>query len=168
MSNRIINIIEFKTEDLAHASSIIKCISNENNELDFNRLIPSPEYLKVLKEKNSSCHVEQDSDWNYKHWYSKWNAWHSEFKLEEKYEYVYGRISFISFNNIPYPIFIALSEKFHQIRFKVRFADQFDFGSYCGFLVFQNGQEIDRHTSPNAFESDEHYYYWLDIAMSVC
>lgn len=51
MSNRIINIIEFKTEDLAHASSIIECISNENNELDFNRLIPSPEYLKVLKER---------------------------------------------------------------------------------------------------------------------
>ncbi|EMV2916898.1 hypothetical protein AAB043_002695 [Vibrio alginolyticus] len=168
MSNRIINIIEFKTEDLAHASSIIECISNETNELDFNRLIPSPQYLKVLEGKNSSCHVEQDSDWNYKYWHSKWNAWYSEFKLEEKYEYVYCRISFISFNKMPYPIFIALSEKFHQIRFKVRFADQFDFGSYCGFLVFQNGQEIDRHTSPNAFESDEHYYYWLDIAMSVC
>ncbi|MEI8598619.1 hypothetical protein P4S64_16495 [Vibrio sp. M60_M31a] len=88
--------------------------------------------------------------------------------LRKKYEHVYGRISFISFNNIPYPIFIALSEKFHQIRFKVRFADQCDFGCDCGFLVFQNGQEIDRHTSPNAFESGEHYYYWLDIAMSVC
>ncbi|OQQ04919.1 hypothetical protein BK411_18350 [Vibrio splendidus] len=167
MSNRIFNIIEFKTEDLEHASSIIESISNENNEMDFNRLIPSPEYLKVLEENNSSFHVEKESDWSYKHWNSKSNALHSEFKLEERPEYVYARVSFIAFNNIPYPIFIALSEKFHQIRFKIRFADQFDFGSYCGFLVFQNGQEIDRHTSPNEFDSDEQYSYWLDISMSV-
>ncbi|EGQ7973104.1 hypothetical protein I7Z51_001987 [Vibrio parahaemolyticus] len=26
----------------------------------------------------------------------------------------------------------------------------------------------DCHVSPNVFESDEQYLYWLDIAMSVC
>ncbi|WP_282136951.1 hypothetical protein [Vibrio diabolicus] len=70
-------------------------------------------------------------------------------------------------NNMPYPIFIALSEKYREIRFKVKFADQYAFGCDCGFLVFQNGLEIDCHVSPNEFESDEQYSYWLDIAMNV-
>ena len=167
MSNHMLNIIEFRTEDLDHASTIIESISNENNELDFNRLIPSPKYLNVLEEKNSSCHFEQDSHWNYKHWKSHWNALHSKFKVEERPYYVYGRVEFITLNIIPYPIFIALSEKYREIRFKVKFADQYAFGCDCGFLVFQNGLEIDCHVSPNEFESDEQYSYWLDIAMSV-
>ncbi|EMB2741157.1 hypothetical protein U8016_002607 [Vibrio parahaemolyticus] len=167
MSNRIINIIEFKTEDLAHTSTIVESISNENNEFDFNRLIPSPKYFKVLEEKNSSCHVEQDSDWNYKYWKLHWNALHSKFKVEERPYYVYGRVEFITLNIIPYPIFIALSEKYREVRFKVKFADQYALGCDCGFLVFQNGLEIDCHLSPNEFESDEQYSYWLDIAMSV-
>lgn len=41
MPNHMLNIIEFKTEDLAHTSAIIESINNENNEFDFNRLIPS-------------------------------------------------------------------------------------------------------------------------------
>ncbi|HDB1447941.1 hypothetical protein ATY35_16935 [Vibrio cidicii] len=167
MPNHMLNIIEFKTEDLAHTSAIIESISNENNEFDFNRLIPSPKYLKVLEENNSSGHVEQEGDWTYKHWKSHWNALHSKFKVQERHYYVYGRVEFITLNIIPYPIFIALSEKYREIRFKVKFADQYALGCDCGFLVFQNGQEIDRHTSPNEFESHEQYSYWLDIAMSI-
>ncbi|EJE4166747.1 hypothetical protein P3655_17580 [Vibrio parahaemolyticus] len=167
MPNHMLNIIEFRTEDLSHASAIIESISNENNELDFNRLIPSPGYLKVLEEKNNSCHVKQDSDWNYKHWKSHWNAFHSKFKLEERPDYVYGRVNFITLNIIPYPIFIAISKKYREIRFKVKFADQYAFGCDCGFLVFQNGQEIDCHVSPNEFESDEHFKYWEDIASNI-
>ncbi|WP_459186563.1 DUF1281 family ferredoxin-like fold protein [Vibrio parahaemolyticus] len=67
----------------------------------------------------------------------------------------------------PYPIFIALSKMYHKIRFKVRFADQHAFGCDCGFLVFQNGQEIDRHISPNEFGSDEQLNYWEDIALNI-
>ncbi|QPL55042.1 hypothetical protein [Vibrio navarrensis] len=165
MPNHIYNIIEFRTKDKCYANSIHDAIRNESNDIDFNKLLSNS--LKSTSFEGGNSVYHGDVDWNVQSWGTKWNAWDSQCYLEERGEYIYGRITFFTANTTPYPIFIALSEKYREVRFKVKFADQYAFGCDCGFLVFQNGQEIDRHTSPNEFESHEQYSYWLDIAMSI-
>ncbi|MBE4295567.1 hypothetical protein HJ067_21270 [Vibrio parahaemolyticus] len=165
MPNHIYNVIEFRTKDKCYASSIRDSIRNESSDMDFNKLLSNS--LKSNSFEGESSVIHGNVDWNLQNWGTKWNAWDSQCCLEDRGEYVHGRITFFTANTTPYPIFIALSKMYHKIRFKVRFADQHAFGCDCGFLVFQNGQEIDRHISPNEFGSDEQFNYWEDIALNI-
>lgn len=72
--------------------------------------------------------------WQNANWGTKWNASDSE---------DYG--DFIEFNTAwatPLDLFIALSKKYPEVRFNVRYADE-DFGHNVGEFSLQNGEEVE-------------------------
>jgi hypothetical protein len=72
--------------------------------------------------------------WQNANWGTKWNASDSE---------DYG--DFIEFNTAwatPFDLLVALSKKYPEVRFSVRYADE-DFGHNVGEFVLQNGEEVE-------------------------
>ncbi|NDB61782.1 hypothetical protein EB001_25575 [bacterium] len=72
--------------------------------------------------------------WQNANWGTKWNASDSE---------DYG--DFIEFNTAwatPFYLLVALSKKYPEVRFSVRYADE-DFGHNVGEFVLQNGEEVE-------------------------
>ena len=74
--------------------------------------------------------------WANKYWGTKWNAY-----SQEKFE---NEISFQTAWSTPYPLMVALSLKYPDAEFNVRYADE-DLGHNVGEYTLQNGQIIDEN-----------------------
>ena len=72
--------------------------------------------------------------WQNANWGTKWNACDSE-----DYE---DRIEFSTAWATPFDLLVKLSEKYPEIRFSIRYADE-DFGHNVGEFVLKNGQEVE-------------------------
>ena len=108
MSERFINTLEFKaTEDQA------RTIFNEicpHGEFDFNTLIPSPSHITG---------ADEEPEWNYGHWNTKWNAWNTHMAWREGT----AKLEFTSGNGSPSAVFAAFGKRF-KIDFTVEYLQE--------------------------------------------
>ena len=124
MPNWVRNVIRFECSD-EKRDEIIKAITT-GGDVDFKKIVPIPEAEK--------WYIENWHDWNCIHWGTKWNA---------KYTHIDDEvIEFETAWSAPMPILSKLSEKYPDIEFDYKYADEnigSNFGHYIRFffgLVF--------------------------------
>lgn len=158
---------------------IAEFVKSEISEsgFDFKKIIPMPkdledtqspalilegeEYLKALKDfenkkqfaskpitkEMSEMYVKNYGfnnwyDWSIENWGTKWNA--SEPIIENEV------IEFQTAWATPEPIMLALSRKFPDVTFSVKYADE-DIGSNCGWYEVKNGEITARDYEDRVF-----------------
>lgn len=105
--------------------------------VDFAQIIPEPENMF-----HGGCdgnHPHRDAEgnplecwysWNVNNWGTKWNAY-----SVERNE---GEVKFETAWSHPYPVIEALSRRFPEVTFDVRYADE-DRGANCGHYTIKDG-----------------------------
>ena len=91
--------------------------------------------------------------WSTSNWGTKWNAY-------EQYPREGGAIKFETAWSTPYPVIEALSRKYPEAVFFLRYADE-DFGHNCGEYTFQAGDLVEETTPEGG--SEEAYELAADI-----
>lgn len=162
MPNHVTNIIEITdgnlTKDrITEILESIKCDDAGIGTIDFNKLIPMPDYIfrdNLGPEEREKYGQNNWYDWSIKNWNTKWNGYHFG-----KYEGG-NSISFQTAWDAPHPVIKALSQKFSGISFTHQWADE-DIGVNVGRLDYRNGMVIDEYY-PEA-QSKEAYEMASDI-----
>ena len=185
MPNWITNILTINADEKM-VQKILSEIKSDESEFDFNKIVPQPRELddttspaRIVSdedyEKSPSKGITQTMsedfirkygfnnwyDWRYENWGTKWNA-----------DEVYISDNEITFNTAwcnPQPLLVALSRKYPDIQFDIKFADE-DFGHNTGTYILKNGEEIDCYFpeggTEDAYElaldiqGGEDYYTW--------
>jgi len=176
MPNWITNILTINADEKM-VQKILSEIKSTQSEFDFNLIVRQPDELegttapaRIVSDeeyaKDSSKGITQAMsdeliskygfnnwyDWRYQHWGTKWNA-----------DEVYISDNEISFNTAwcnPQPLLVALSRKYPDIQFDIKFADE-DFGHNVGTYILKDGEEIDCYFPEGG--SEESYELALDI-----
>lgn len=103
---------------------------------DFNKIVPMPEdiFRGPLGEKERKMYGENNwYDWSRRNWGTKWNSYDGEWYWDGE-----GRsIQFNTAWSAPEPIYLALTKKFPNLDFEVKFADE-DMGYNCGEFSYDS------------------------------
>lgn len=127
MPNDITNEVTFSNCSSARFRDILSEIQNDEEDfgsIDFNKIVPQPEGLFQGPIGPREREIYKDNnwyDWNIAHWGTKWNAYSSRCDISTK------TLIFTTANSSAYPVVKALSERYPDVYFKYRFADE-DFG----------------------------------------
>jgi hypothetical protein len=176
MPNWITNILTINADEKM-VEKILSEVKSKESEFDFNLIVSQPDELegttapaRIISDedyaKDSSKGITQTMsdeliskygynnwyDWRYEHWGTKWNA-----------DEVYICDNEITFNTAwcnPQPVMVALSRKYPDIQFDIKFADE-DFGHNVGTYILKDGEEIDCYFPEGG--SEESYELALDI-----
>ena len=176
MPNWITNILTINADEKM-VEKILSEVKSDESEFDFNLIVPQPIELegttapaRIISDEeyaeDSSKGITQAMsdeliskygynnwyDWRYEHWGTKWNA-----------DEVYISDNEITFNTAwcnPQPLLVALSEKYPDIQFDIKFADE-DFGHNVGTYILKDGQEIDCYFPEGG--SEDAYELALDL-----
>ena len=145
MPNHVTNELHFHhcTEDRFH--EILKDIQSDESVLgsiDFRKLIPEPEglYMGDLGLEEMKRYKDNNwYDWRMKNWNTKWNAYGFE---TPTYSGDTGTITFLTANGSPFRVLFKLSEKYPDVEFELRYADE-DLGYNVGEITVYAGELID-------------------------
>ena len=136
MPNHICNIVKIKgnSEEVKNfMESIAKDTMEDKHDvtgygtIDFNKIIPEPEYENP----------DDWYNWRIQNWGTKWNAY-DQIKTEKPNE-----LYFLTAWSAPNKIYEALTKKFPNLTIEVDYADE-DIGCNCGKMVFVNGKMVAR------------------------
>jgi hypothetical protein len=119
----------------------------EKNPFDFNQLVKMPPELL----KGQGWY-----DWSINNWGTKWNSY-SHYGFDDDLGEALG---FQTAWSHPFPIVVALSNKFPRVQFNIRFADE-DTGYNVGEYSILNGDVFNENFPEGG--SDEAYELALDI-----
>lgn len=128
-------------------------VANENNEFDFNAIIPCPaelaeleftnKFLRISKEKSA----ELESKYGFSNPYM-WRMEHWGTKDNNRSEEVLGRtwifddeVELATSDCFPYPVLAELSKQFPNVDMDFIFADE-DAGHNAGKGTFRNGEVV--------------------------
>lgn len=106
---------------------------------------------KALRNIDVYGHADWYS-WSIDNWGTKWNAYSTEVNENE--------IVFQTAWSCPYEVFVALSQKYPDVEFSIRYADE-DFGANVGEFTLLNGEEIESNQPEEG--SSEAYRLAMDI-----
>ena len=145
MPNHVTNELHFHhcTEDRFH--EILKDIQSDEaglGSIDFRKLIPEPEglYMGDLGIEEMKRYKDNNwYDWRTKNWNTKWNAYGFEVPT---YSGDTGTMTFLTANCSPFRVLFKLSEKYPDVEFELRYADE-DLGYNVGEISFIAGELID-------------------------
>ena len=148
MPNHVTNELRFHhcTEERFH--EILKDIQNDEyglGSIDFRKLIPEPEGLYMGDLGTEEMKYYKDNnwyDWRVKNWNTKWNAYGFE---APTYSGDAGTMTFLTANCSPFRVLFKLSEKYSDVEFELRYADE-DLGYNVGEISFAAGELIDDNT----------------------
>ena len=148
MPNHVTNELHFHhcTEERFH--EILKDIQNDEyglGSIDFRKLIPEPEGLYMGDLGTEEMKYYKDNnwyDWRVKNWNTKWNAYGFE---APTYSGDAGTMTFLTANCSPFRVLFKLSEKYSDVEFELRYADE-DLGYNVGEISFAAGELIDDNT----------------------
>lgn len=111
---------------------------NNNDRIDFNKLIPTPLHIYT---GNVSMDDQLDfgehntwTEWNRKNWGTKWNAYETII--------AYGDPLIIRFDtawSVPYPFIIAFS-KYAEVKFELKYYDEG--ACFWGIETWENGERL--------------------------
>ena len=113
--------------------------------IDFRKLIPEPEglYMGDLGIEEMKRYKDNNwYDWRMKNWNTKWNAYSFE---APTYSGDAGTMTFLTANCSPFRVLFRLSEKYSDVEFELRYADE-DLGYNVGEISFAAGELIDDNT----------------------
>ena len=132
MPNYVINKIFIQARPET-AQAIINAVCNEKGEMDFEKIIPMPDYIfrGDLGQKEREKYGKNNwYDWSVENWDTKWNAWDS---------YSTNRhIVFCTAWSAPTKVIRQLSEMYPKVRFVHSWADE-DLGYNLGSVTYKNG-----------------------------
>lgn len=135
------------------------CVELRNPKLD--KLIEVYSEMDVdNKEIYRAFDILRDNDesywysWRLKNWGSKWNAYHQSPELNKT-----GKFTFQTAWEIPDAWLIALSKKWNDVVFELRYADE-NTGYNCGIIQLKGGQII----FEDCQEGHETTKKWKDFA----
>lgn len=118
-----------------------KQILNENNEFDFNLLIPQPEniFLEPLGDEERQMCIEQNRpnwyDWNEENWNTKWNAYDTDvIRNDDTIEF-----TFQTAWNIPVPIIEKILKLFKG--YEIRYLGVCE-GGFFAVEIFQDEEGV--------------------------
>ena len=176
MPNWVKNILTINADEKM-VEKILSEVKSEESEFDFNLIVPMPSELKgttaptrILSEEDyakgnmqgitqamsdelkQKCGYDNWYDWCYTHWGTKWNS-------DEVHIYD-NEINFNTAWSNPLPIIIALSEKYPDAQFNIKYADE-DFGHNVGSYILKNGEELDCYFPEGG--SEEAYELALEV-----
>lgn len=156
MPNHVTNIVTFEGDQTIEAIELMK----GETAFDFNRIIPMPnELVGTISPQREPRRREGESeqehflnveewrknqqrllklygatdwyDWSIANWGTKWNAYDVSANGNE--------VIFDTAWSSPFPVFVALSKKFLNLKIYVKYADE-DIGRNCGHVLFRNGE----------------------------
>jgi len=176
MPNWVTNILTINADEKM-VEQILSEVKSKESKFDFNLIVPMPSELKgttaptrILSEEDyakgnmqgitqamsdelkQKCGYDNWYDWCYTHWGTKWNS--DEVFISD------NEITFNTAWSNPLPIIIALSEKYPDVQFDIKFADE-DFGHNVGTYIIKNGEEIDCYFPEGG--SEEAYELALEV-----
>lgn len=145
MPNHVTNELHFHhcTEDRFH--EILKDIQSDEaglGSIDFRKMIPEPEglYMGDLGIEEMKRYKDNNwYDWRMKNWNTKWNAYGFE---PPEFSGNTGTMTFLTANCAPFRVLFKLSEKYPDVEFELRYADE-DLGYNVGEISFIAGELID-------------------------
>ena len=133
MPNHVKTIITI--ESFHNTNAVIDAITkieDGKRVVDFNTLIPMPDYIyhgDLGREEMKKYGKNNWYNWSICNWGTKWNAYDCEFYDDT--------VEFCTAWAAPEPIYRALGKKFPEYKFIIQFADE-DLGSNCGEFIIQN------------------------------
>lgn len=188
MPNHITNILEIdKNQD-----EIAELMQNGEELFDFNRIIPMPKELEgtnspakivpdddIQKEllawdksdfKNGRRPISETEsknliakygannwyDWCIANWGTKWNSYEVSYSDDKK------KIVFDTAWSCPLPVIEALSEKFKDTTFTLKYADE-DIGNNCGTVVLLNGEILSQEEGDDKFACEVKGYDYEEL-----
>ena len=145
MPNHVTNKLLFHPCTEKRFNEILADLQKEGAEpgsIDLGRIIPEPEGLfmgdlgveEMKKYKDNNWY-----DWRMKNWNTKWNAYGFEVPT---YSGDTGTMTFLTANCSPFRVLFKLSEKYPDVEFELRYADE-DLGYNVGEISFIAGELID-------------------------
>lgn len=144
MPNHVTNIVTIRATNV---DEILESLKGEDSEFDFNTVVPCPE-------------SEGDNwyNWNCNNWGTKWNSYGVEFHGDDT-------VSFDTAWSHPQPVMEALSAKFPDATFEVKFADE-DIGHNAAHCQYEDGvlNIIEQSSSQSA---DYDFEYWANFALDI-
>ena len=146
MANNITNELTFTKCTPERCREILEAIQLDNygiGSIDFNKIIPQPEGLYMGDLGPEERQLFKDNnwyDWRTKHWDTKWNSYGYEDSI--RYDQDQNQICFLSANRSARKIVQALSRRYPDVEFELRYADE-DFGYNVGEISIVAGEDID-------------------------
>lgn len=101
---------------------------------DFEKIVPMPENIfrgNLGQKEREMYGADNWYDWSCKNWGTKWNSYSGEWYNEGE------SIQFDTAWSTPEPIYRALTRKFPNLDFEVKFADE-DMGNNCGGFAYDS------------------------------
>lgn len=142
MANHITNIITFENSSEDRLKEILDGIKNDDEgigTIDFNKIVPTPPdiYQGNLGQEEMERSDEKNlHSFNIKNWGTKSNSFfHSPYNEGENV------IEFCTAWSEPYPILLALSQKYPDVQIHHQYADD-DLGYNVGERYYKDGQII--------------------------
>ena len=148
MPNHVMNKLTME----GNSQKINEVIEFLGGKMDFQKILPMPEELEGTKSPVDKPNKELIKKYGYDNWYdwrcanwgTKWNA----YSLGEEDAEIN---SFYTAWSTPQPVIEALAEKFPDVAFIVRFADE-DMGYNCGYYEYWDGVLVDEAWFDNNLE----------------
>lgn len=144
MPNHVTNILVISGDDEQRQAMFEAIKSDEHGlgSLDFNKVIPMPEHIfrgNLGQEERAQYGSDNWYDWSIANWGTKWNSYGYHDFTEKDFDS--STIEFQTAWSYPDQIIAALAEKYPDLHFEVKWADE-DFGHNVGHKEFENGEEI--------------------------
>lgn len=154
MANHIVNKIIFNSEN---AHSIISSLLNEQGEIDFNILIPTPlhVYQADLGKEEEKDFKANWLSWNRANWGTKWNAYSTYHFVSDNPDNP-SLIQFLTAWGVPYPFIIAFLNKY-KVDFTLEYADE---GYNFWGVEEYNGKATSRVSKRYSEKDDEKRLYF--------
>lgn len=144
MPNHVTNILVV-SGDGAQKQGMFEAIKNDEiglGSLDFNKVIPMPENIfrgNLGREERAKYGSDNWYDWSVSNWGTKWNCY--GFHDQTAQDFDGSTIEFQTAWSYPDQIIAALAEKYPDLHFEVKWADE-DFGYNVGEKEYENGVEM--------------------------
>lgn len=147
MPNHVTNILTV-SGDADKMQAMFEAIKSDEvglGSIDFNKVIPMPEHIfrgNLGQAEREQYGSDNWYDWSVDNWGTKWNSYGYHDYTEKDSDG--ATLTFDTAWGSPQPVIAALAEKFPDLHFSHKWADE-DFGYNVGEKEYENGEESFSH-----------------------
>lgn len=147
MPNHVTNILTV-SRDADKMQAMFEAIKSDEvglGSIDFNKVIPMPEHIfrgNLGQAEREQYGSDNWYDWSVDNWGTKWNSYGYHDYTEKDSDG--ATLTFDTAWGSPQPVIAALAEKFPDLHFSHKWADE-DFGYNVGEKEYENGEESFSH-----------------------
>lgn len=147
MPNHVTNILVVSGDEQVR-QAMFEAIKGDEvglGSIDFNKVIPMPEHIfrgNLGPAERAQYGSDNWYDWSVANWGTKWNSYGYHDYTEKDFDG--ATLTFDTAWSSPQPVIAALAEKFPDLHFSHKWADE-DFGYNVGEKEYENGEESFSH-----------------------